>query len=160
MKIEKNKVVTINYTIRNDDGSVVDSTSDGSPFLYLQGHQNIIPGLENQLEGKAKGDSFKVSIPPKHGYGEKNPNLIQEIPKGQFPEPSELQVGMQFQADTPDGPMILTILEINESSVKVDGNHPLAGQALHFEVEVMELREATDEEIQHGHVHGEGGVQH
>ncbi|MDC0255855.1 peptidylprolyl isomerase, partial [Bacteriovoracales bacterium] len=93
-------------------------------------------------------------------YGEKNPNLIQEIPKGQFPEPSELQVGMQFQADTPDGPMILTILEINESNVKVDGNHPLAGQALHFEVEVMELREATDEEIQHGHVHGEGGVQH
>ena len=157
MKVEKNKVVTIQYTLKDEKGSVLDATEKGNPFLYIQGHQNIIPGLESELEGKAKGDVFKVIIPPKEGYGETNPNLIQEIPKDQFPEPSEIQEGMQFQADTPEGPMILTVLEILESTIKVDGNHPLAGKNLHFEVEVIELRDATAEEINHGHVHGQDG---
>ena len=157
MKIEKNKVVTIQYTLKDEKGSVLDSTEKGNPFLYIQGHQNIIPGLETELEGKTKGDVFKVSIQPKDGYGETNPNLIQEIPKDQFPEPAEIQEGMQFQADTPEGPMILTVLEILESVIKVDGNHPLAGKDLHFEVQVVDVREATPEEIDHGHVQGQDG---
>ena len=160
MKVEKDKVVSIQYTLKDEKGSILDSTEEGSPFLYLQGHQNIIPGLENELEGKSKGDTFKVSIQPKDGYGETNPNLVQEIPKDQFPEPNEIQKGMQFQADTPEGPMILTVLEILESTIKVDGNHPLAGKELHFEVEVLELRDATPEEINHGHVHGPGEAHH
>ena len=160
MKVEKDKVVTIQYTLKDENGSVLDSTEEGSPFLYIQGHQNIIPGLENELEGKDKGSTFNVSIPPKDGYGETNPNLVQEIPKDQFPEPNEIQEGMQFQADTPEGPMILTVLEVLESAIKVDGNHPLAGKHLHFEVKVMEIRDATPEEISHGHVHGPGGEAH
>ena len=161
MKVEKNKVVTIQYTLKDEKGSVLDSTEKGNPFLYIQGHQNIIPGLESELEGKGKGDVFNVTISPKDGYGETNPNLVQEIPKDQFPEPSEIQEGMQFQADTPVGPMILTVLEILESAIKVDGNHPLAGKDLHFEVKVVDVRDATPEEIDHGHVQGlDGEAQH
>ena len=160
MKIEKDKVVSISYTLKDDDGSIIDSTDGGGPLLYIQGYQNIIPGLERELEGKAKGDTFNISIPAIDGYGEINPNLIQFLPKTRFPDAEELQIGMQFQADSPEGTMILTILEITDKEVKVDGNHPLAGKELHFEVEVLELRVASDEEIQHGHVHGPGGVQH
>jgi FKBP-type peptidyl-prolyl cis-trans isomerase SlyD len=159
MNIEKNKVVSINYTLKDDDGSIIDSTN-GNPLLYIQGYENIIPGLERELEGKTKGYAFNISIPPIDGYGEINSNLIQFLPKTRFPDANQLQIGMQFQADSPEGTMILTILEITEKEVRVDGNHPLAGKELHFEVEVLELRNATEEEIQHRHVHGTGGIQH
>jgi FKBP-type peptidyl-prolyl cis-trans isomerase SlyD len=160
MKIAKDKVVSINYKLKDEDGSVIDSTDEGSPLLYIQGYQNIIPGLERELEGKTKGDAFNISVSAIDGYGELNPNLIQFLPKTRFPETEQLQIGMQFQADSQEGTMILTILEITSKEVKVDGNHPLAGKELHFEIEVLELREASNEELQHGHVHGPGGVQH
>lgn len=156
MKIAQNSVVSIHYSLTDNDGNVIDSSQGKDPLVYLQGHKNIIPGLEKELEGKANGDKLTVSIPPNEGYGEVHPNLVQDVPKAEFENPDTVQIGMQFQVETDQGPMVLTVKAVNADTITVDGNHPLAGTTLNFDVEVVGIREATDTEIAHGHVHMNG----
>lgn len=160
MQIESNSVVTLHYTLKDNDGNIIDQSDDGS-FLYLHGAMNIIPGLENALTGKAKGDELSVSVAPEEGYGVKEDERIQEVPKEMFEGNEDLQVGAQFHAQGPDGSaVVVTVAEVKEDVVVVDGNHALAGVDLNFEVKVIDVREASEEEISHGHVHGEHGHQH
>ena len=160
MRIQAHKVVTLNYTLSDTDGNVIDQSSDAS-FAYLHGANNIIPGLENALEGKSAGDSLNVSVIPEEGYGERDPAKTQPVPRNMFPEDTEVEVGMQFQAQGPNGEsLVVTVAAVEEDTVTVDGNHPLAGVELNFAVEVMDVRDASEEELEHGHVHGAGGHHH
>lgn len=160
MQIEEKKVVTLNYTLKNDEGEVIDASNDGS-FAYLHGANNIIPGLENALVGKAADDELSVSIEPAEGYGERNPEMVQVVDRNMFNEGDEINVGMQFHAQSPDGQMIIvTIADIDGDQITIDGNHPLAGVNLNFDVKVVEVRDATEEELDHGHVHGPGDHHH
>jgi len=160
MNITKDKVVAIDYTLKNVEGEVIDSSAEGEPMHYLHGAKNIIVGLEEELEGKAVGDNLSVHVKSEHAYGEKVDALIQEVPKDAFGEITDIQVGMRFQAETEQGPVPVTVTAVTDSTVVVDGNHPLAGQDLFFEVTVKEVREASKEEIDHGHVHGPEGLHH
>lgn len=160
MQIANNCVVTLAYILKDNDDNVIDKSEDGS-FCYLHGAANIIPGLENALTGKAAGDEFSVSVSPEDGYGEHNPDMKQEVPREMFPAEQEIMPGMQFHAQSPEGhQIVVTVAEVKDSNVVVDGNHPLAGVALNFDVKVMEIREASAEEIEHGHVHGPHGHDH
>jgi len=158
MDIAKDTVVTIDYTLKNDKGEVLDASAQhGAPFEYLHGYQNIVPGLEEALDGKQAGDKVDVVVPPEKGYGQRRDELIGDLPRSHFPEEQPVEAGMQFHAQTPQGVMPLRVVEANDETVKVDGNHELAGTNLHFDVEVKDVREATDKEKQHGHVHGGDG---
>ncbi|MDG2960511.1 peptidylprolyl isomerase [Bisgaard Taxon 10/6] len=158
MKVAKNVVVSIAYQVRTEDGVLVDEAPANQPLEYLQGHNNLVIGLENALEGKEVGDKFEVRVKPEEGYGEYNENMVQRVPKDVFVGVDELAVGMRFIADTDMGPLPVVITDVAETEVTVDGNHMLAGQELHFTVEVVATREATPEEIAHGHIHsGEHG---
>ena len=159
MQISKNKVVSISYTLKNNDGHVIDTNEGKQPLMFLQGNGNLIIGLEEELEGKAKGDKLQVSISPEKGYGVRDENLIQEVPMSAFGG-QKVEAGMQFTAESQHGVQVVTITEVATENVKVDANHPLAGQTLNFSVEVLGVREATAEELDHGHVHGPGGHQH
>jgi len=159
-KIAANKVVTLSYTLRDDGGEIIDQSSEGSPLLYLHGAQNIVPGLEEQLEGVVEGESIKATVSPEKGYG---PRLgeAQEVPRHLFPADAELAAGMQVVAHDDEGRQIpFFITGITEETITVDPNHPLAGETLHFEVTVESLRDASAEEIEHGHPHGPGGHHH
>ncbi len=160
MNIANQTVVTMHYTLTDDKGKVLDSSSGGDPLVYLHGASNIIPGLEEALTGKKSGDKIKVTVPPEKGYGQRDERMVQRIPKEQFPDPDRLKVGMQFQVNSNQGPMILTVIGIEKGEIVVDGNPELAGQTLHFEVEITDVRQATAEELQHGHAHGPGGHHH
>lgn len=154
MKIEKNKVVSINYTLKNGEGEVLDSSEGGEPLAYLHGQGNLIPGLETELEGRGEGESFHTEIEPSNAYGEYNDSLIADVPKDRFTGVEDISEGMEFQAQTSDGgSQVVRVTEVGDDSVKVDANHPLAGETLHFEVTVADVRDATEEEIDHGHVH-------
>ncbi len=160
MQIEARKVVTLNYTLTDNDGNVIDQSSDSS-FAYLHGANNIIPGLENALEGKSAGDSLNVSVTPAEGYGERDPAKTQAVPRNMFPEDTDIEVGMQFHAQGPNGEtLVVSVAAVEDDTVTVDGNHPLAGVQLNFDVEVIGVREASKEELEHGHVHGPGGHHH
>jgi len=160
MLIAKNRVAIIDYTLKDDDGDVLDASQDGE-FVYLHGAQNIIPGLEIALEGKQAGDSISVSIEPKEAYGEKDPERIQVVPRDMFETDEEIVAGMQFHAQSPEGHMIMiTVTEVDDDEITIDGNHEMAGMNLHFNVDVVEVREATAGELEHGHVHAEGGCDH
>ncbi|HKM26298.1 MAG TPA: peptidylprolyl isomerase [Thiopseudomonas sp.] len=161
MLITNQHVVAIDYTLSNDAGEVIDSSAGGEPLVYLHGASNIIAGLENALAGKAVGDELEVSIEPEDAYGEYSAELITNLGREMFEGVEELEVGMQFHASAPDGGMqIVTIRDVDGDQVTIDGNHPLAGQQLNFKVKVVSIRAASEEEIAHGHVHGEGGHQH
>ncbi|MCO6456032.1 MAG: peptidylprolyl isomerase [Pirellulaceae bacterium] len=160
MRIAKNTVVAIDYTLRDDDGQVLDSSEGDEPLFYLHGSGSIIPGLERELDGKQVGDSLEVCVGPEDGYGERNEALRQEVPRDQFDDVEDLDVGMQFRVNSDVGPMVITVVDIADDIVTVDGNHPLAGLTLNFAVTVREVRVATDEEVAHGHVHGPGGHDH
>ncbi|HEC18494.1 MAG TPA: peptidylprolyl isomerase [Gammaproteobacteria bacterium] len=160
MTIADNKVVTLNYTLTDDEGTVIDKSDDGS-FQYLHGASNIIPGLENALSGKAEGDELKVTVSPEEGYGERDDARKETVPREMFPADTEIEPGMQFHAEGPQGQMItVTVVEVNDDTVTVDGNHPLAGVQLNFDVQVVGVRDASAEELEHGHVHGPEGHQH
>jgi len=160
MVVDADKVVLIHYTLRNGEGKVLDSSSGGDPLAYIHGHGNIIPGLERELAGKSAGDKLDVKIAPADGYGERNPGLQQRVPRRSFGS-AAVKPGMQFQAQTSGGePRIATVTGVQGDMVMVDMNHPLAGEHLHFEVEIAEVRDATEEELEHGHVHGPGGHHH
>ena len=145
MNITKNSVVTMHYTLKNDEGTTLDSSIGKQPLVYIQGMGNLMPGLENALEGKIKGDKVNVRIEAKDAYGEKQEDYIQAVPRTEFENAADIEVGMQFQVSAGDQPMIVTVIEVKENEVILDGNHPLAGVPLNFDVQVMDLRAATDE---------------
>jgi FKBP-type peptidyl-prolyl cis-trans isomerase SlyD len=153
LMIGKNSVVAINYTLTNDAGEVMDSSEGGAPLTYLHGAHNLIAGLEKELEGKAAGAKFKATIAPEDGYGESDPAMIQTLPREMFRGVDNIEVGMGFTAQGPQGQQHIVVTAVSGDEVTVDGNHPMAGKTLHFAVEVISVREATAEEIDHGHVH-------
>ena len=159
MQIAKNSVVTIDYTLTGPDGQVIDTSVGKQPLPYLHGAGNLIPGLENALDGKAAGDTVKVTVSPEQGYGLRDEKLVQTAPKSAFQSPN-ISVGQQFRADSPEGPKVFTVTKVEGDSVTVDGNHPLAGVPLNFEVAIKDVRPASQEELAHGHVHGPGGHHH
>jgi FKBP-type peptidyl-prolyl cis-trans isomerase SlyD len=160
MQVAKNTVVSIDYTLTNDAGQVLDTSKGGSPLVYLHGVGGLIPGMERGIDGRNTGDTFKITVAPGDAYGEKRQELIQPVPRDKFPGATDIKVGQQFQAQTPQGPKVVTIVAVDDQSVTVDANHPLAGQTLNFDVTVVDVRPASDEEQQHGHVHGPGGHHH
>lgn len=160
MKIAARTVAQFHYTLTDDAGTVIDSSRGGDPLTYLHGGGNIVPGLEKMMEGKGKGDAFKADVSPEEGYGPRIEALLQTAPRSMFPPDMEPAVGMQFQAESNMGPVLVTVVAVEGETVTLDGNHALAGQTLHFDVEVTSVREATTEEVLHGHVHGEGGHHH
>lgn len=160
MKIEQNAVVVIDYTLKDNDGEVIDSSEGAGPLAYLHGAGNIVEGLEEALEGKEAGAEIQASIEPTKAYGERHEDMKQDVPKELFGGVENIEPGMQFQSETDQGPVLVTVVDVTDETVTVDGNHPLAGVHLNFDVTVREVREATPEELEHGHVHGEGGHQH
>lgn len=154
MKIAEKLVVSMDYTLKNDSGEVLDTSEGKGPLRFIFGAGMIIPGLEKELMGKEAGDAIDVSVQPADGYGEYDESRIIEVGKEQFQEDSDMQVGMQVQAQDPEGHQIIfTVKSISEDKVTLDGNHPLAGQVLNFSVIIGEVREAAEEELEHGHVH-------
>jgi FKBP-type peptidyl-prolyl cis-trans isomerase SlyD len=161
MQISKDKVVTIDYTLTNPQGQVLDTSDGRQPLVYMQGVGNIIPGLERELEGKSTGDAVNVTIQPKDGYGERDEKMIQSVPRTAFQGVQDIQPGMQFQAQAPNGQrMIVRVVEVSDNEVKIDANHPLAGVPLTFAVTIRDVRDSTQEEKDHGHAHGPGGHHH
>ena len=161
MKVGKDKVVLMHYTLKNDAGDVIDSSDGGDPLPFLQGHGNIIPGLESALEGSKVGDKLDVSIEPEEGYGLRMQDAIQEIPSSALQGVDEVKVGMQLQSQDKDGnAFLVSVTKIEDDKITVDGNHPLAGQTLHFSVSIESIRKAEAEELSHGHVHADGQHNH
>ena len=160
MQITKHKVVAIDYTLKDDAGEVLDSSQDQEPLTYVHGVGSLIPGLEQALEGRSAGDELQVTIAPADGYGERDEALCQEVPRKEFEGVDDLEVGMQFRVQAEGGFLVLTVMNVGEETVTVDGNHALAGETLHFDVAVRDVRDATDEELNHGHVHGGCGCEH
>lgn len=160
MQIAEQCVASFHYTLTDDSGTVIDSSSGREPLAYLHGAGNIVPGLERAMTGHSVGDTFAVDVSPEEGYGIRHEGLIQVVPRDAFQGVDELAIGMEFQANSNQGPMSVVITAIEGDEVTVDGNHPLAGQTLHFAVEVTEVRVATAEEAEHGHVHGPHGHAH
>ena len=159
MTVENGKVVSFHYTLTNAQGDVLDQSQE-HPMPYLHGAGNIIPGLEKELAGKKVGDKLTVNVPAAEAYGEYHEQLVNDVPREAFQGVDNIEAGMQFQADTPEGGQVITVKAVNGDLVTVDANHPLAGQDLNFDVEIVEVREATEEESAHGHVHGVGGHHH
>jgi FKBP-type peptidyl-prolyl cis-trans isomerase SlyD len=156
MQIEKNTAVSIDYVLKGDDGNVIDESKDGQ-FIFLAGAQNIIPGLENALQGRAAGDKLEVTIEAAEAYGEVDPGRVQTVQREVFPEDADIQVGAQFHGAGPDGnPVAVTVASVDGDEIVIDGNHALAGQTLYFSVKVVEVRVATEDEMSHGHIHGPG----
>ena len=153
MDIKDNAVVGIHYTLKNSNGDVLDTSEGRDPLYFLHGHGNIIPGLESSLTGKKTGDSLEVTVAPEQGYGVHREELIQKAPRSAFEGVEKLEVGMQFQTETEAGPMLIRVTEIEGDEVTVDANHELAGEQLHFSVDIDSIREATEKELEHGHVH-------
>jgi len=160
MQVATNKAVTIHYTLTNQAGDVVDSSRDGEPLAYIHGIGALVSGLESELDGKAIGDNVTVTVQPEDGYGHKTPELIQSVPKEAFQFDGDIEVGMRFQAETDHGVELVEVVAVDDSTVTVDANHPLAGETLNFDVEIVAVRDATAEEVEHGHIHAEGGCQH
>jgi FKBP-type peptidyl-prolyl cis-trans isomerase SlyD len=153
MLIRENTVVSIDYVLTDAAGAVLDRSAEGSPLSYLQGASNIIPGLERALEGKTQGESLQVEVVPAEGYGDYDQDLVQVVSRELFEDADALEPGMRFQANSDSGTLLVTVTDVSDDGVTVDGNHPLAGQTLTFDVTVSGVREATEEELAHGHVH-------
>lgn len=153
MIVEKDRVVSIDYSLRDNNGNLIDSSEGSDPLEYLHGNGNIIPGLEKALAGKKAGDKLTCSIAAADAYGERDDSLIFKVNKSEF-EGADIEVGMQFEAHGEEGAQIVTVVGIEGEEVTIDANHPLAGETLNFDVKVVDVREATSEELEHGHVHG------
>lgn len=160
VQIEKEKVVAIHYKLTSSDGQTLDSSEGNDPLHYLHGFGNIIPGLEEELEGKKEGDKLSVTIPPEKAYGVRNDQNMLQVKKDQFEGVEEVKIGMQVQTQSEKGVQLFTVSKMFGDTVILDGNHPLAGETLSFDVEVMDIRDASKEELEHGHVHGPGGHHH
>jgi len=161
MTIAENKVVTMDYKIVDaTSGELIDSSENGQPMTYLHGAQNIVPGLEKALAGKTVGDVLEVTVAPEDAYGERSEEGVQQVPVEAFEGMKNVEPGMTVTADTPDGPLNLVITAVDEDTVTVDANHPMAGKSLTFSVTISDIRDANEEELTHGHVHGPGGHHH
>lgn len=160
MTIKKNKVVSFHYSVSNEAGEVVDSSRERTPMTYFHGANNIVPGLEKALEGRSEGDAFQVTVAPAEAYGERDDNKLQRISSKHFKNPKKIKPGQMLVLKTRQGPIQVKVLKVGRFNLDVDANHPLAGQTLTFDVEVTSIRDATKEEIAHGHAHGDGGVEH
>lgn len=161
MRITDDCVVTLAYTLRDDAGEILDSATTAEPFAFVHGRHSVIPGLEKELTGRGAGDKLDLTIAPADAYGEHSPARVQVVSRDRFPADVDIKPGMQFHAsDEHGGRMSVRVTEVNEDGVVIDANHPLAGQTLHFAVEVLGVRAATAEELAHGHVHGAGGHHH
>ena len=159
--IKSGSVVNMIYVLTNDDGEEIDRADKSEPFTYLHGHNQIVLGLEKALLGLKAGDKKKVQVSPEEGYGDIDPSLITMAKTNQFPKGAELEVGVQFMAEDADGNnVVFTIVEIEGDDLTLDGNHPLAGETLNFDVEIIEMRDATPQELEHGHAHGSHGHDH
>jgi len=157
LMIGKNNVVSIHYTLKDEAGEVLDSSEGKPPLQYLHGANNLVPGLEQELQGKSTGAKFETSIPPEHGYGERNEDFVQTIQKDMFQGVDAVEPGMTFVAQGEGGAeRQVRVTEVDGEEVTIDANHPMAGMTLNFEVEVVDVREGTDQEIEHGHVHNAG----
>lgn len=156
MQISKKMAVTINYNLSNDSGEQLDSSHGDEPLVYLHGFGQIIPGLENALLGKEVGDKFSVTIDAADAYGERREDMIQVVPMSMFEGAGKVEVGMQFHADASHGVNVVTVTEINGEQATIDGNHPLSGENLSFDVEIVDIRPATEDELSHKHIHGAG----
>lgn len=161
MAIEQNKVVTMNFTLKDDEGNVLDSTEKGGPFSYISGNNMVLPKLEDTVGGMLIGSKKNLKLEAKDGYGKYNEDALQVVGKENFPEDFVLEVGMEYMASGPDGvQMPFTICNIDGEEITIDFNHPLAGKNLNFDIELLNVRDATAEELSHGHVHGTGGHHH
>ncbi len=161
MTITQNSAVSFHYTLTDDQGQQIDSSAGQDPLAYLHGAGNIIPGLEKALEGKSVGDQLNVEVSAEEGYGPVQQELIQEVPREAFQGVDTIEVGMQFEAQTGQGGAVpVTVTAVTDETVTVDGNHPLAGKTLNFDVTIADVREASEEELAHGHIHGPGGHHH
>jgi FKBP-type peptidyl-prolyl cis-trans isomerase SlyD len=158
--ISADKVVLIHYTLKDDSGAVIDSSAGGDPLAYIQGHGNLVVGLEKALEGKHDGERVVVSVAPAEGYGTHDAKLIQRVPKRSLQGAGTIKKGMQFQSRTEHGMRLFTVTAVVGDMVTLDANHELADKTLNFEVDIVSVREATAEELEHGHVHGAGGHHH
>jgi FKBP-type peptidyl-prolyl cis-trans isomerase SlyD len=160
MEIADQRAVLLHYVLTDDKGEVLDRSPEDAPLAYLHGAGNIIPGLEKALVGKVKGDKLDVVVPPEEAYGLRSDDMLQQLPRRMFKGISDLKVGMRLHAQSDHGPQVVTVVAMQGDMVTIDGNHPLAGQTLHFAVEIADVRAATTEEMTHGHVHGPGGHHH
>ncbi len=161
MQVSEQKVVTMNYEVADDQGQLIDRSEEGGPLAYIHGNGQLIPGLESALEGRGKGDKVAVDVPPEQGYGERDEEGVQTVARNQFDDSVEIEVGMQFEAqDEDEGHQIVTVVAVDSENITLDTNHPLAGKNLCFEVEILDVRDASAEELSHGHVHGPGGHDH
>ena len=161
MRISEQKVVTMNYEVADDQGQLIDRSEEGGPLAYIHGNGQLIPGLETALEGRGKGDKVAVDVPPEQGYGERDEEGVQTVARNQFDDSVEIEVGMQFEAqDDDDEHQIVTVAAVDGENITLDTNHPLAGKSLRVEVEILDVRDASAEELSHGHVHGPGGHDH
>lgn len=161
MAITNNKVVTLDFTVKNaDTNEVIETSEGGEPLLYLHGFNNLVPGLEKELAGKAVGDKYDVLVQPEEGYGVRDDSMVQEVPMQAFQGTENVEVGMAFTADGPEGQVVVEVTKIENDMVTIDANHPLASVKLAFSGEIKDVRDASQEELEHGHVHGPGGHQH
>ena len=160
MNISENCVASFHYTLTDGSGNVLDSSEGHEPLSYLHGAGNIVPGLEDALTGKVVGDKLQVSVNAADAYGPRDDNLVQELPSNMFTGIDNIEVGMEFHAETEQGLQVVTVTKVEGDKVTIDGNHPLAGVDLNFDVEITEVRAATEEELNHGHAHGAGGHHH
>jgi len=153
-EIKKGKIVAFSYELKDDDGDLIEKSEQ--PLEYLHGSNNIIPGLEREMEGLKAGDTKNITVSPEEGYGEYDDSLVFDVPRENFPKEMEIEIGMEFKTDTDDGEMIVVVNAVTDEAVEVDGNHPLAGENLHFSIKVEGVRDATPQELQHGHAHHDG----
>jgi FKBP-type peptidyl-prolyl cis-trans isomerase SlyD len=160
MTIHQNSVVTFHYTLSGEDGQTLETTREREPMLYLHGAGNIIPGLEKAMDGRSAGDSFSVTVAPEEAYGPRAPSKVQRVPAKHFPQPKKLKPGQVVRLNTRRGPMQAVVLKVGRFNIDIDVNHPLAGRTLTFDVEIVDVRDATPDEIAHRHAHGPGGAQH
>ncbi len=155
MQIADQKVVVIHYKLTDSEGQVIDSSEGQEPMPYLHGDANIVPGLEKEPDGKVTGDKINTVVAPEDGYGQKDANLVQELPSSSFGGVDEIKVGMEFHAQTENGMQVVEVIDVTDDTVTIDGNHPLADQELHFEIKVVATREASADEIAQGHLESE-----
>jgi FKBP-type peptidyl-prolyl cis-trans isomerase SlyD len=160
MSVAQDQVVSIHYTLKNDAGEVIDASPAGEPLAYLHGHGNLIAGLERELAGRGAGEKLQVKVVAADAYGEYDPALVQRVPRRALKGIADVRVGMRLQAQSQHGARPVTVTQLAGDMVTLDGNHPLAGQNLNFEVEIAAVRPATPEELSHGHVHGPDGHHH
>jgi FKBP-type peptidyl-prolyl cis-trans isomerase SlyD len=160
MKIADDKVVGIHYKLADNAGNVLDSSEGRDPLYYLHGYGNIIPGLEDELEGKELNEKLNVKVLPEDGYGEYNKEMVYVIERSKFPDPKNIEVGMVFTSNAQGQQINLNVVGVEGDNITLDANHPLAGKELNFDVEIVDIRDASKEEIEHGHVHGPAGHHH